>query len=77
MAHDTSGMVAVASGPSIQVKRWRELLQRASIDFVFAGSFSRIHNNDTDHRELWVLSNDADRARFVIIGSEGETGLMW
>jgi hypothetical protein len=76
MAHDTTGMVAVASGTSAQLKQWRDLLIGASIPFVFMDHVGRRDTRGPNHRELWVMSNDADRARYVILGQD-EAALLW
>jgi hypothetical protein len=76
MAHDTAGMVAVASGTSTQVKQWCELLIGASIPFVFVEPVGRRDTRRPNHRDLWVMSDDADRARYVIVG-EDEAALLW
>ena len=66
MPKNMDGMVAVATGRSATVKRWTEALRKGSIQFAVAHCHYDDPSAPTDHAEIWVEIDDAEKARAVI-----------
>ncbi len=71
-------MVAIASGTTEAVKRWTVALRKAKIEFAVAKCHFDNTSAPTDHAEVWVETNDADKALSVIRnGSEEDKSMIW
>jgi hypothetical protein len=71
-------MVIVASGTSDQVLRWSAILGRAAIVFSVVQPCSDDSLTNSDHWELWVAREDAERGRTAIGATDHiEQSLLW
>jgi hypothetical protein len=71
-------MVAVAAGHSVAVKRWTDALRRAKIPFAVARCLYDDPSAPTNHAEIWVEDDDAEKARAILrTGCEEGKKLIW
>jgi hypothetical protein len=72
VSQNLDGMVVVAAGKSSSVKRWAEALRKAAIQYAVAHRHYDDPSAPTDHAEIWVESDDVEKARTVIRDGKAE-----